>query len=212
LDEGRVKSLTGGDNIKARFIGEDYFEFAPSHTVWLAANDKPRITGTDTGIWRRMRLLPFTAAIPAESRDPTLDAQLAECRNAILRWAVEGAVAYCRDGLGTCAAVEAATTAYRTEEDVFGQALDDLTVPTAGEGVPKTELRALLTAWYESGGYTWQPNDRQIKQEMDRRGIAEGTITTSTSKTRCWRGIARKANLPAEWQPRAPGKSWHDRD
>jgi putative DNA primase/helicase len=223
IDEGRLNSISGGDAIKARYIGQDFFEFEPSHTPWLATNDKPRITSTDNGIWRRLRLIPFLQTIPAERRDPTLDDQLAACRNAILAWCVEGAVAYLSDGLGTCDAVTDATDNYRSEEDLFGAALDDLTTDKRFDGTPiayaderghitKTALRSLLAAWYADAGYQYAPNDRQIKQEMDRRGIVEKKIQTESSNARAWACLRQRDNLPAEWLPKQAARSWHDRD
>src|SRR5262249_50335851 len=59
LDEAKLKSLTGGDTVKARGMGRDFFEFAPTHKLVLLTNPKPRVKGTDHGIWRRLRIVPF---------------------------------------------------------------------------------------------------------------------------------------------------------
>ena len=68
LAEELVKQLTGGDTLAARFLYHDFFEFPPSHTVWLATNYRPVITGTDKAIWRRVQLLPFTVHVPPEQQ------------------------------------------------------------------------------------------------------------------------------------------------
>ena len=72
MAEALVKSLTGGDRITARFMKTNFFEFEPTHTLWLAANHKPVIRGTDTAIWRRIKLIPFDVSIPVKDQDPDL--------------------------------------------------------------------------------------------------------------------------------------------
>src|SRR5262249_15675522 len=76
LDEALVKQVTGGDTIAGGFLYEEFFEFKPQFKVFLAANHKPVIWGTDHAIWRRIRLIPFTVTIPPDERDTTLPAKL----------------------------------------------------------------------------------------------------------------------------------------
>jgi putative DNA primase/helicase len=76
LPETRVKQLTGGDPIKARHMGKDFFEFQPTHKLWLCTNHRPAIRGTDLAIWRRILLVPFEVTIPPEERDPRLEQKL----------------------------------------------------------------------------------------------------------------------------------------
>src|SRR5262249_6238353 len=59
LNEANIKQLTGRDAVKARRMREDFWEFQPSHKIWVATNHKPNIRGGDEGIWRRVRLLPY---------------------------------------------------------------------------------------------------------------------------------------------------------
>ena len=76
MAEALVKQMTGGDRIKARFMHQDFFEFQPTHKLFLAANHMPIIRGTDHGIWRRIRLVPFTVTIQDEKQDKGLLAKL----------------------------------------------------------------------------------------------------------------------------------------
>jgi energy-coupling factor transporter ATP-binding protein EcfA2 len=78
LDEALVKRLTGGDRIKARHMFKDFFEFDPTHKLVVATNHRPGIEGTDHGIWRRIRLVPFGVVIPDDQQDRHLDDKLAE--------------------------------------------------------------------------------------------------------------------------------------
>ena len=72
LNEALVNRLTGRDTIKARFMRQDFFEFQPSHKLFMAVNHRPEIQGTDKGIWRRIRLVPFEVEIAEEQQDPKL--------------------------------------------------------------------------------------------------------------------------------------------
>jgi putative DNA primase/helicase len=125
LGEGTVKRLTGGDRIKARRMREDFWSFDPSHTFLMLTNHKPAITGTDEGIWRRVRLVPWGVVIPDEKRDGELGARLALELDAILAWLVAGHADWKANGLGEPEAVAEATAAYRTESDAIARFLDE---------------------------------------------------------------------------------------
>jgi putative DNA primase/helicase len=88
LDEERIKALTGGDTVAARFLHQEYFEFRPQFKLWFGTNHKPRIRGTDEAIWRRLRLIPFAVTIPEKDRDPRLGEKLLRELPSILQWAV----------------------------------------------------------------------------------------------------------------------------
>lgn len=118
LDEGLIKQLTGGDTVTARFQYASEFEFTPEFKLWLATNHKPIIRGTDTGIWRRIHLIPFMANIPEEQKDRNLPFKLKSELPAILRWAVDGYALYRTEGLKMPAAVKQAVAQYRGEMDV----------------------------------------------------------------------------------------------
>lgn len=115
LDEERVKRLTGGDTVTARFLYREHFEFVNSAKIWMAVNDRPEITGVDDGIWRRVRLIPFDVTIPASEQDRQLPAKLREEGPGILRWAVEGCRLWQDEGLQSPAPVEAATGGWRND-------------------------------------------------------------------------------------------------
>lgn len=124
LDETVVKQATGGDKITARFLYHEHFEFTPQFKLFLVTNHKPRITGTDEGIWRRIRLIPFTVTIPDKERDKQLREKLQKELPGILAWAVRGCLAWRRDGLGESKQVSQATAEYRREMDPLADNLD----------------------------------------------------------------------------------------
>ncbi len=152
LAEGLVKAITGGDRISARPMYGRRFDFQPSHTLVILTNHLPRVQGTDRAIWRRLRVVPFEVRISIAERIPDYGRRLAEQYGpAILTWLVEGAVAFYRQGVGTCAAVERATARYREREDVFAQWLEEHTVAIRGR-TPVRELRAIWRTWAQDAG------------------------------------------------------------
>ncbi|QJD90141.1 DNA primase [Duganella dendranthematis] len=126
VDEGRhfsealVKSMTGGDPIVARHMYQSQFTFVPTHKMFVAGNHKPVIKGTDEGIWRRMRLIPFPVSFKKEDRDPNLESKLKAELPGILNWAIRGCLDWQHHGLPIPKAVAAATAEYRSEMDVVG--------------------------------------------------------------------------------------------
>lgn len=106
LAEGLVKQLTGGDTVSARKLYSEFFQFRPEFKLWLAANHKPVIRGTDQAIWRRIRLIPFTVTIPEQEQDPDLVRKLTAELPGILRWAVDGCLAWQRSRLGAASSTE----------------------------------------------------------------------------------------------------------
>ena len=123
--ESLVKQLTGGDKVRARRMRQDFWEFEPTHTVFLATNHKPEVRGTDTAIWRRIRLIPFTETIPPEQQDKKLPSKLRAELPGILAWCVEGCLEWQREGLQAPDEVRKATGEYRSEMDVIGAFLRD---------------------------------------------------------------------------------------
>ncbi len=124
LSEGKVKQITGGDAMTARYLHQEFFEFHPQFKLFLATNHRPTIRGTDNGIWRRIRLIPFEVSIPEEKRDTQLLKKLLEELPGILTWAVKGCMQWQAYGLGQAEVVKAATAAYRIEMDTLGAFLE----------------------------------------------------------------------------------------
>ncbi len=147
LAEGTVKRLTGGDPIAARRMREDFWEFDPSHTFVLATNHKPLVRGTDEGIWRRLRLVPFNVVIPPEERDGELPQRLRLEAEGVLAWLVEGYKAWRTDGLAEPEAIKAATKKYRQESDALGRFLDSRCLTGEHYHVPSRELYQAWRSW-----------------------------------------------------------------
>ncbi|MGD0205285.1 MAG: phage/plasmid primase, P4 family, partial [Dehalococcoidia bacterium] len=152
LAEGLVKWLTGGDRMKARRMRQDFYEFRPTYKLWLAANCKPTITGTDLAIWRRIRLVPFIVVIPLEEQDPHLPDTLRRELPGILAWAVQGCIDWQHYGLGTPPEVEAATAAYRGEQDVLAGFLEECCIVSQDVSVATAALYKAYAEWCREAG------------------------------------------------------------
>lgn len=119
LNEAIVKDLSGGDTITARFMRREWFTFKPTHKTFIYGNHHPVITGTDDGIWRRIRLIDFGPRIPEEERHKDFERVLRTEAPGILAWAVEGCLMWLRSGLQEPQSVIDATAEYRAEMDVI---------------------------------------------------------------------------------------------
>lgn len=119
LKEARVKELTGDRFITARRMNEDFWTFKRTHTFWISTNHLPRIDGTDEGIWRRLKLIPFTVNLRDKVKPiPDFDAWLVKHEGpAILAWMVRGYLDYRQNGLIEPEAVTQATARYRADSD-----------------------------------------------------------------------------------------------
>lgn len=124
-NESKVKAITGGDKVSARFMRQDFFEYTPQFKLVIAGNHKPAIRNVDEAMKRRLHLIPFTVTIPPERRDAMLTDKLLAERDGILAWAVEGCLAWQREGLQPPASVVSATAEYFDEEDAVGDFLDE---------------------------------------------------------------------------------------
>jgi putative DNA primase/helicase len=126
LSESLVKQITGGEKISARFLRQEFFEFIPEFKVFFTTNHVPIIKNNDNGIWRRIRLVPFTVTIPKEKIDKDLPKKLEKEISGILKWAVDGCLKWQSEGLGEPAAVERATNNYREDMDILGPFMSEV--------------------------------------------------------------------------------------
>ncbi len=191
LAESLVKQLTGGDRIKARYMREDFFEFRPTHKVWLAANHPPIIRGGDDAIWNRVKKVPFNVVIPKERQDRGLREKLRAESAGILAWAVRGCLEWQRDGLGEPGEVAAATAEYREDMDTFAEFLSEKCVLGAEEWVPVTKLRRTYADWCrDTGEYvlSWEVIAGRLRERgcFPKRGREKG----HKNPVRGWQGIS----------------------
>lgn len=184
LAESLIKDITGGDTISARFMRAEWFDFTPECKVWLATNHKPEIRGTDRAIWDRIKLIPFEVIIPETEQDKHLTDKLTRELPGILAWAVEGCLAWQRDGLGVADRVKAATAAYRNEQDALGEFIEDCCI----EGDDKEALASDLYSAYKLWG--GDLSQRKFGLTLRERGYIKERRTEDPHKGRIqWLGI-----------------------
>lgn len=149
LNEGLVKQLTGGGKVTCRFLYGDEFEYEPEFKIWIGTNHKPIIRGTDTGIWRRIRLIPFEVNIPKEKVDKNLKYKLRKELPQILKWAVDGCIKWQTEGLALPKCVDQATREYKVEMDILASFMEScLEIDYVnGDLVPAQDLFNLYVAW-----------------------------------------------------------------
>lgn len=176
LCEAVIKQITGGDTITARFLCKEYFEFRPVLKLWLAANHKPRIRGTDYAIWRRVYMIHFAVTIPPEKRDRDLAERLRqEELKGILSWAVRGCLEWQQRGLDAPRAVVEATEQYREEQDIVGQFIADCCVEGPNARATTGELYAAFKKWCEDVGET-PLSQRAFGERLNARNFAQRKI------------------------------------
>jgi putative DNA primase/helicase len=159
LAEALVKRLTGQDDVVARFLNQEFFQFKPAFKIFIASNYIPRISGCDEGIWDRIRLLPFEVRIPEEKRDPELASKLQEELPGILNWAIDGYFNWIEQGLVTPGAVDVATQKYRSEMDVLGSFLDAKVIRKDGDRIQSRQL------YQQYGEYCRENGERSESQK-----------------------------------------------
>jgi putative DNA primase/helicase len=119
MAEALMKQMTGGDKIRARKMRQDFWEFNPTHKIFLAANHLPVVRGTDYAVWRRIKLVPFTVTIDPDEQDKHLGDKLKAELPGILAWAMRGCLDWQKNGLGEPDEVRVATAAYQAEQDTI---------------------------------------------------------------------------------------------
>jgi P4 family phage/plasmid primase-like protien len=184
LSENVIKQATGRDVIAARFLYHESFEYSPQFKLFLVANHKPVIVGTDEGIWRRIRLIPFTVTIPPEERDKQLLEKLQRELPGILAWAVRGCLDWQRDGLGEPEAVWTATESYRREMDVMADFIDERCVLGADETEDAGLLYGKFREWSGASG-EGAVTQKKFGAQLRERGFEAGKKRGS----RCWFGL-----------------------
>jgi putative DNA primase/helicase len=204
LDEALVKRLTGGDAIKARKMHKDFFEFQPTHKLVVATNHRPGIEGTDHGIWRRIRLVPFGVVIADDQQDHLLEQKLKEEAEGVLQWAIAGCITWAQGGLTEPAEVIAATADYRAEMDILGEFISDTCVLVDGVSARAADLYSAYERWCEAAG------ERPLSARRFGTNLRERGLEKYRSNGIWWRGIGLQTERSADSgeRERAGQKLW----
>ncbi|HEY9217264.1 MAG TPA: phage/plasmid primase, P4 family [Phenylobacterium sp.] len=168
--ESKIKTLTGGDRISARFMHRDNFEYNPQFKLFIAGNHKPGLRSVDEAMRRRIHLVPFAVTIPAEERDPELKDKLRAEWAGILRWMIAGCVEWQRVGLAPPGAVRAATEDYLDEEDAISAWIDEMCERAPQGREQASVLFASWSAWAGARG-EYVGSSKRFAQALEARGF-----------------------------------------
>ena len=193
--ETRIKTMTGGDKISARFMRQDFFEFTPQFKLLIMGNHRPGLRGVDESIRRRMNLIPFTVTIPEEERDPDLDKKLRTEWPGILAWMITGCLKWQEDGLRTPQAVIEATEAYLRNEDAIATWMEERCSTGPNESAASSALFGSWRLWAEGAG---EPvgSQKVLSQTLADRGF----VSVHTKAGTIFKGISLK--------PEETGDNW----
>jgi putative DNA primase/helicase len=170
--ESKIKALTGGDAIQARFMRQDFFEFVPNFKLMISGNHKPRLRAVNVAIRRRMNLLPFTVTISDEERDPHLTEKLKKEWPGILAWMIDGCLQWQRIGLKPPQKVIDATEEYLDDEDTLGTFLAQHCIENANAEVSSAGLFEMWKDWAgENNAYIGSA--KMFSGWMGERGFAK---------------------------------------
>jgi putative DNA primase/helicase len=188
LDEAKIKAMTGGEPIVARFMRQNFFSFVPEYKLWLVANDRPRVRGTDHAFWRRVRVIPLNIKIPASKLDKKLPNKLRAEWPGILAWAVRGCRNWQQQGLSQPKVVRSATKGWQAEMDHLKKFIAEELEIAPGLKIAASQLFDRYTKWCAGHGeeaLTVQDFKAKIQESLD--------ITHTRTKGRSWwRGIRFK--------------------
>jgi P4 family phage/plasmid primase-like protien len=211
--ESKLKSLTGGDKIAARFMRQDFFVFPPQFKLVISGNHRPGLRSGDEAMRRRMNLIPFNITIPVAKRDSRLAEKLRKEWPGILRWAVDGCLAWQHDGLRAPRAVTMATDDYMQAEDALGNWLTENTVKSGNFKAGSTDLFQDWRRWADNAG-EFVGTQKRFSQNLEARGFkpqrtageryfiglrllhAGGRVTDVTGETNRYVESFSKSKLP----------------
>jgi putative DNA primase/helicase len=197
LNESLVKAATGGDTITARFLYQEFFQFAPAFKIFVNTNHRPTVTESDEGLWRRLVMLPFNHVFSESERDRHIDDKLKEEKSGILNWMLDGYKKYMDEDFGgfrlSRPMVDAASE-YRNFEDTLMLFIEDRCIMDQGQSVLKRDLYAEFVDWCRSSGEDPANNKRfglmvhgHFSNVRDMRDKGE----------RAWKGIGLKTKKTA---------------
>ena len=182
INEGLLKQLTGDDPVTARKLYSEEFEFKPEFKLWMATNHKPIIRGTDTGIWRRIHMIPFTVQIPEDKVDKNLKHKLKAEMTGIFKWCVDGCLMWQREGLKMPKAVLDSVREYRREMDVISAFIEDRCQLTGS--VQSSVLYAAYSTWAEENN-EYRMSATKFSVELSKR-----FEKVRTKNFKCYNGIS----------------------
>lgn len=189
-NESRIKEITGGDRITARFMYKDNFTYPPTYKLVMSGNHKPAIRNVDEAMRRRMHLIPFEVTIPKAQRDPQLQDKLLKERDGILAWSLHGCQQWQRLGLSPPKSVQDATSEYFEAEDAIGRWIEERCLLSTNANSLTAELFNDWKQWAEATG-EFAGSQRRFSDLLINRGVEKWR---NNHGIRGFRGLGLKVN------------------
>jgi putative DNA primase/helicase len=186
--EAKIKQLTGGDDVTARFMRQDFFTFTPKFTLIIAGNHKPSIRTVDEAMRRRLHLVPFDVTIAKDKRDPDLAEKLEAEQSGIMQWMIEGVMEYNRQGLNPPKSVLDATETYFEDENTIQQWIADCCETGPDYWEPP---KMLFNSWKQYASEANLPvgTDKDFKARLTSCGFSQHR---TGARNRHWQNIRVK--------------------
>lgn len=183
--DAKIKAITGGDPITARFMRQDNFTYTPQFKLLIAGNHMPALANVDDAMKRRLAIVPFEHK-PANP-DRQLEEKLKVEHGQILSWMIDGCIEWLERGLDRPDGVCAATNAYFEDQDVFGQWLDDRCIREPGKWELPAKLYRDWSEYAKAAGEEPGPI-KSLKPKLERHGMR----AAKTAGLRVYRGLELK--------------------
>jgi len=170
--ESRIKQMTGGDKIAARFMRQDFFEFTPQFKLMIVGNHKPVLRNVDEAARRRFLIVPFERK--PEKPDRELEQKLMQEAPGILQWMIEGCLDWQANGLLKPASVLAATEEYFSDQDLFAHWLAEECDCEPGNIDRSESSSKLFKSWkeYALAAGNSPGSQQSFKDQMIRHGFS----------------------------------------
>lgn len=208
LKEGLIKSLTGGDIVSASFKSRRVFEYTPIFKLWLSTNHVPHAESDDSGLWRRVKKVPFEN-VPKVLNPRRKYELMQEPHNlrAILAWAVRGCLEWQREGLNPPACVTRATAALRRDMDPLADFFDACCVFGPDYSATNAALRNEYEAWSDEIGLAarYRVSPKRMAQGLQERGCVQ-----RRQSQRAWCGVRLRTDDDPDSQEASPTSDTYD--
>src|SRR5215212_8198605 len=204
LEESVVKQITGNDTISARSPYGKPFGYRPQFKIWFSTNHKPEIPDGSEAIGDRLKLIPFTKRFAGAGADTDLPEKLREELPGVLAWAVMGCVEWYQHGLGSAAAVDKATAAYRTAADPVERFLDEMCVVGEGLRVSKSDMYEAYEDWCVREDEE-PKTPKKFTDLMDEKGVVKNLVGARPGGKRIWKGVTLRSEAPQSGTPEQSG-------
>ena len=186
MAESVIKDLTGTDMLRGRELFKKGFDFKPACKLWIYGNHKPTVKGTDGGIWRRVRLIPFTQRFEGSNDDRNLADKLAAEAPGILNWMIEGGLLWQKEGIEPPAIVRQAVADYRAEEDNLADFIGSCISEEQQAIALHSEVFKEYQQFCEDSGIRFPITTKALTKKLKERGWRD---TFDSRKNKIWLGV-----------------------